>query len=206
MARITSTLMASIAGLCIVTTAHGEGGFHPPTKMIRLSDFIAIVIIDRVTPLPKTERPRWQFGQRAHAIVERNVKGALPRDIDIYGDENFVCQQTELSPGRYLAFLVRGFSGQLESVNYQMGIRPIRGESVQWYYRAGDPLGPLYGYELRWQRLDSLVRHITSTRRPNQTMQRIASQPATYFQSVCHPPFGCVTRFTGPTVADLESR
>jgi hypothetical protein len=139
--------------------------------MIRLSEFIAIVTIDRVTPLPKTERPRWQYGQRAHAVVERNVKGALPRAIDIKGDENFFCQQKELSPGRYLAFLARG-RGQLYSVNYQMGIRPIRGELVEWYYRGGDPLGPLYRYKLRWQRLDSLLRHISSTPRPNQTMQR----------------------------------
>jgi hypothetical protein len=185
--------------------AYAEGGFHPPREMIRLSEFITIVTVDRVTPLPKPERPRWTFGQRAHAVVQRNIKGALPRAIDIYGDENFVCQQTKLASGTYLVFLTRGSDGRLSSVNFQMGVRRIRGNWVEWYYRAGDPLGPLFGYALRWQRLDSLVRHITRTRRPNEAMQRIANQPAIYFQSVCLPTFASVTRFTGPAVADLGS-
>ena len=174
MHRASSILIAGLTSLCMLGRAYAEGGYHPPREMIRLSEFVAVLTIDRVTPLPKTERPRWHYGQRAHAVVERNVKGALPRAIDIYGDENFVCQQTELSPGRYLAFLARGSDNRLHSVNYQMGIRPIRGDSVEWYRRGGDPLGPLYGYQLRWQRLASLLRHIDSTPRPNQAMERTA--------------------------------
>ena len=168
MPRATLIVIAAIASLRMLGSAHAEGGFRSPREMIRVSEFIAIVSIDRVTPLPKPERPRWQFGQRAHAVVERNVKGAQPRAITIYGDENFVCQQTELSPGRYLAFLARSADGRLHSVNYQMGIRPLRGNSVEWYQRGGDTLSLLYGYQLRWQRLDSLLRRISSTPRPNQ--------------------------------------
>ena len=206
MLRAPFTLIACAVSLCLVAGAHGEGGYHPPPEMIRRSEFIAVITIERVTPLSKPERPRWQYGQRARAVVERNVKGALPRAIDIYGDENFVCQQTALSPGRYLAFLARGSNGRLHSVNYQMGIRPIRGDSVQWYHRGGDPLGPLYGYRLRWQRLDPLLRHVSSTPRPNHAMQRTASKPATEVLRVCHPHFGCVARFPGLAVADLVSR
>src|SRR5882724_7760372 len=40
----------------------------------------------------------------------------------------------------------------------------------------------------------------------SQAMQRTASHPAIYFLGVCHPPYGCVTRFTGLAVADLVSR
>src|SRR4051794_37576064 len=114
MSRAPVTLIACLGLLCIAISAQGEGGYYPPTEMIRRSEFIATITVDRVTSLPKPDRPRWQFGQRAHAVVEHNIKGALPRAIDIYGDENFVCQQTQLSPGRYLAFLARD-RGQLYS-------------------------------------------------------------------------------------------
>jgi hypothetical protein len=40
----------------------------------------------------------------------------------------------------------------------------------------------------------------------NQAMQRTASHPAIYFLGVCHPPYGCVTRFTELVIADLVSR
>ena len=162
MPRAISIVIAGVASLFMLGRAHAEGGFHPPREMIRLAEFVAVVTIERVTPLPKPERPRWTFGQRARAVVERNIKGALPRAIDIYADENFVCQQTELSPGTYLVFLARGSDGCLSSVNFQMGIRPIRGDTVEWYYRAGDPLTPLYGYKLRRQHLDVLLRQISS--------------------------------------------
>jgi hypothetical protein len=49
-----------------------------------------------------------------------------------------------------------------------------------------------------------VTRHFTAT--PNQAMQRTASQPTIYVLSVCHPPFGCESRFTGLAVADLVSR
>jgi hypothetical protein len=206
MPRATLIVIAALASLCMLATAHAEGGYRPPSEMIRLSEFIAIVTIERVTPLPKPERPRWQFGERARATVERNVKGALPRAIDIYGDENFVCQQTQLSAGRYLVFLTRGIDGRLQSVNYQMGVRPIRGASVEWYYRGGDPLGPLYGYQLRWQPLDPLLRHIGSTPRPNQAMQLTASKPAIYAFTACRRARMLRGMPRGLAAADLVSR
>src|SRR5688572_5551875 len=103
MKRALSLFTASLAAVSIIDSAHAEGGYHPPPEMIGRSDFIAVITIERVSTLPKTQHPLWSYGQRAHAIVERNIKGALPRAIEIYGDENFVCQQTELSPGRSVA-------------------------------------------------------------------------------------------------------
>ncbi len=41
---------------------------------------------------------------------------------------------------------------------------------------------------------------------PNQAMQRTARRAPIHFMSVCHPPFGCESRFTGLAVADLVSR
>jgi hypothetical protein len=40
----------------------------------------------------------------------------------------------------------------------------------------------------------------------NQTVERTASQPSFHFLSVCHPPVGCKSRFTGLAVADLVCR
>lgn len=171
MPRTAFALISCIVLPVLVVDARAEGGYHPPSEMIRRSQFIAIIVIDHVALLPKTEHPRWWFGQRAHAVVERNIKGALPHAIDIYGDENFVCQQTELSPGRYLAFLVED-RGRLHSSNYQMGIRPIRDDRVEWYHRGGDRLSAMYGYKLRWQRLDPLLRRINGPPRPNQSLLR----------------------------------
>ncbi len=86
------------------TKAHAEGSYSQPDEMIRRSIFIAVVIIDGITSLPKTQDPIWTFGQRAHATVERNIKGVLPHAIDIYGGENFVCQQTSFHPANFLRF------------------------------------------------------------------------------------------------------
>jgi hypothetical protein len=44
------------------------------------------------------------------------------------------------------------------------------------------------------------------TKAPNHAMQLTASRAAIDVQRVCHPPFGCVARFTGLAVADLVSR
>ena len=42
--------------------------------------------------------------------------------------------------------------------------------------------------------------------KPNQAMQRTASEPATDVLGVCHPRFGCGARSLGFAVADLVSR
>jgi hypothetical protein len=177
MPRFKFIVVGCIALACAIPKPHAEGGYSQPDEMIRRSKFIAVVIIEGLTPLPKTQDPIWTFGQRAHATVERNIKGVLPHAIDIYGGENFVCQDTELAPGRYLAFLCRYPKGELASVNYQMGIRPLRGDRVEWYYDNGrGTLSPNFGYNLRWQRLGSLLRHITILHGSNQSLQRTADR------------------------------
>lgn len=54
-------------------------------------------------------------------------------------------------------------------------------DSVEWYYRAGDPLTPLFGYKLRWQRLNPLLRHINGLQWPNPSLQPTASHRTTQF-------------------------
>src|SRR5207237_5657388 len=64
----------------------------------------------------------------------------------------------------------------------------------------------------RYTRCDSTVSYcrfaipLHHRSRPNHEMQRTTSQAAIYFLRICHPPFGCVARFTRLAVADLGSR
>ena len=175
MSRPTVFLIGCMALVCGTPKAHAEGGYCQPDEMIRRSDHIAIITIERVVPLPKTEWP-WAYGQLAHARVEREIKGALPPTVDLYGEENFVCQTTQLSPGRFLAFL-RLDRTKLHSCNYQMGIRPIRGKRVEWYYDNGrGTLSANFGYSLRWQRLGPLLRHIALHQGSNPSLQRTAGR------------------------------
>jgi hypothetical protein len=52
----------------------------------------------------------------------------------------------------------------------------------------------------------TLCRAFMKRTTPNQAMQRTASKAAIELLHVCHPPVGCVARFTGLAVADLVSR
>ena len=58
------------------------------------------------------------------------------------------------------------------------------------------------GEILRRPSRSSPIIHFAMTT-PNQAMQRTASQPAIYLLCVCHPSFGCKSRFIGLAVADL---
>ena len=157
-------LVLTIAAL-IVRDARAEGGYHPPDEMIDRSEFIAVVTVSHVEPLEKTESPRWSFGQRAHAVVQQNIKGTLPRQVELYGDENHVCQQTELRPGTFVAFLVRDEQGRLHASNYQISMRPIRDAAVEWYSRGGIMVTENYRFMLRWQPLEDLISRITARER-----------------------------------------
>ena len=142
--------------------ALGEGGYYPPDWMIAQSDFIAVISVRSVEELEKTEKPRWYFGQLARATVERTVKGELPKEIEIYAGENFVCQQTYFQPGRFLVFLNRDQNGKLHASNYQMSARPIKSSTVEWYFRT-DPDDP-FGYKMVWKRLDRIIRQIVTAK------------------------------------------
>ena len=63
----------------------------------------------------------------------------------------------------------------------------------------------VYGMMVHKPKFQRLYRYF-GAQRPNQAMQRTASEPAFYVLRVCHPPFGCVARFSGLAVADLVSR
>ena len=106
----------------------------------------------------------------ARASVSQNVKGELPVQIEIYGEENNVCQETRLEPGKYLVFLSRDSRGRFRSSNYQMSVRPIRKGSVQWYIRSNSEKDfyEHYGYSLKWRPLETILRRVVAlTGRPS---------------------------------------
>ena len=72
--------------------------------------------------------------------------------------------------------------------------------------RAGGMFAPWIAHVFTDVVIAGIVLFLARPERPNQAMQRIASQRTTHLLSVCHPVVGCESRFTGLAVADLVSR
>jgi hypothetical protein len=72
--------------------------------------------------------------------------------------------------------------------------------------RGGGMFAPWIAHLFTDVVIAGIVLLLARPERPNQAIQRTASQPAIYLLRVCHPPFGCESRFNGLAVADLVSR
>ncbi|HZD08762.1 MAG TPA: CPBP family intramembrane glutamic endopeptidase [Candidatus Limnocylindrales bacterium] len=72
--------------------------------------------------------------------------------------------------------------------------------------RAGGMFAPWIAHVFTDVVIAGIVLLLARSERPNQAMQRTASQRTTHVLSVCHPAVGCESRFTGLAVADLVSR
>jgi membrane protease YdiL (CAAX protease family) len=72
--------------------------------------------------------------------------------------------------------------------------------------RGGGMFAPWIAHVFTDVVIAGIVLLLARPERPNQAMQRTASQPAIYLLRVCHPPFGCESHFNGFAVADLVSR
>jgi hypothetical protein len=71
---------------------------------------------------------------------------------------------------------------------------------------AGGMFAPWIAHVFTDVVIAGIVLFLARPERPNQAMQRTASQRTTHVLSVCHPAVGCESRFTGLAVADLVSR
>ena len=109
----------------------GEAAFHRKLAMIEQSEFIAIVDISKVEPA-KEKRNGWIYSEVALATVEETIKGSLPKNVKLYGGENFICAQVRYKPGRYLVFLRRD-KELLSGVNWHLGVRAIKENKVDWF-------------------------------------------------------------------------
>jgi hypothetical protein len=108
--------------------------YAPKAEMIQRAEVIALVQILMVEKTD-TKRKSWTYRQKATARVEQVLKGKVPQEITLYGQEDFICGQCRFAPGRYLLFLKRD-EDLLVGSNWQFSIRPITGDQVEWY--AGD--------------------------------------------------------------------
>jgi hypothetical protein len=72
--------------------------------------------------------------------------------------------------------------------------------------RGGGMFAPWIAHVFTDVVIAGIVLLLARPERPNQAMQRTASQPAIHLLRVCHPPFDCESRFNGLAVADLVSR
>src|ERR1043166_1386675 len=119
--------------------------------MIRESDFIALVDISRVDDT-ETKGTHWTYRRKAAATVSQSLKGSLPQDVLLYGDEDFICAQVKFQPGRYLVFLRRD-GDLLVGPNWHLSVRPLKDAQVEWYV-PGERL------KLSWQPLDTVMKRI----------------------------------------------
>ena len=121
---LTATLLA------LPTAAAAEARYADKVEMIREAEIIAVVDITRVRFLARKGR-EWRRRQAAEATVEKVLKGRLPEQVTLSGNEDFICARTLFKPGRHLVFLRRD-GDLLWSSNWQLGVRPITGDTVEW--------------------------------------------------------------------------
>jgi len=99
--------------------------------MIREAACIAIVSITKVEKAD-TKESSWTYRQKASATVQRCLKGDVKGEITVYGLENFICAQCRYEEGRFILFLRKDGALWVGS-NWQLGIRPIKGDKVEWF-------------------------------------------------------------------------
>lgn len=86
-------------------------------------------------------------------LLVQVLKGKLPETFDLYGSETFICAHCKLSKGRYLAFLTKD-DKLWTGTNWQLSLRPIKGEQVEWYAEAGTP------HQLTYQSLEAVLKQL----------------------------------------------
>jgi hypothetical protein len=144
---------AFIAILCAGATpsAFAKAAFAAEEQMIERAEVIAIVNVTLVEK-SETKGKQWNYGEIAHATVERTLKGKLPQTVKLYGGEDFICAQVHFMPGRHLVFLTRD-GDFLVGCNWHLSVRPIKDTQVEWYV-PGEVL------KLSWQPLGTVLERI----------------------------------------------
>ena len=123
-------------------------------EMIQGSEFIAIVNVTRIGQT-NTVGSVWSYRQRAHGTVETMIKGELPSEVTLHGEESFICAQVRFKPGRHLVFLRRD-GKLLVGSNWHLSVRPITETKVEWYV-------PAERLQLSWQPLSEVLDRMAAT-------------------------------------------
>ena len=120
-----------IAILLMPTGVYAKAKFAYKNEMIEKADVIAVVNITKIEPV-QIKGKGWTYRQKATAKVEQSLKGKVPAEISLYGQEDFICAQCNYESGKSLVFLKRD-NDLLKGSNWQFSIRPIKDDKVEWY-------------------------------------------------------------------------
>jgi hypothetical protein len=170
-------------------SAFGRAYFFTRTELIQKATAIAIVEIEEPEPAKPTGNDQqdpfaedgatgknWVYGQQAKVRVQKVLKGDLPKEFTLYGQESFICAQCMLTKGRFLAFLSK--DGDLwVGANWQLSLRPIQNEQVEWYVTDEQR------YPMKFQKFDDVVAGVVAAIQKQQSEQAGTGQPATRSQS-----------------------
>lgn len=134
-----------------VSTASAKAYYAPKSEMIENSCAIAIIHVKDAKEV-KSKGVHWDYNELANVDVEKVIKGTLPPSIELLGDENFICEQCKVTPGKYLAFL-KPEGNKWVCANWYLSVRPIEGTQVKWYENE-------FGLKLSSRSLDSVIKDI----------------------------------------------
>lgn len=126
-----SFLAILLCTLALPQSVQAKARFAGKKEMISRSEAIAVVKITRVEKADASGRV-WTYRQRATGEVEETLKGKLPEEITLYGQETFICAQCQFGEGQFLLFL-RQDVDKWVGANWHLSIRPITDNEVEWY-------------------------------------------------------------------------
>jgi hypothetical protein len=151
-------LLAVMLGLVVPFVAFGKAAYHGKTNMVSSAEVIAVVTISKVESTT-AKRKGWTYSEAATAKVEQVLKGSLPRQVVLYGGENFICAQVRYKPGRYIVFL-RHDEDLLVGENWHLGVREIKDDNVEWFKDDAS-------LDLKSTKVDEVLKEIAALVKPD---------------------------------------
>lgn len=136
--------LAALLGIFLVLAGqgHGKARFFSRSELVRKS--LVIAIIELGEPGPSKSNPGadpfvdqalgtvWSYQKSAKAKVVRILKGEIPAEFVLHGNETFICAQCTLSKGRFLAFLQKD-KDLWVGTNWHLSLRPVKDGKIEWY-------------------------------------------------------------------------
>ncbi|MFS4457886.1 hypothetical protein [Bdellovibrio sp. HCB2-146] len=124
---ITFIVTSIVAG----STAWTKAYYAPKLEMLENSCAIAVINVTEVKKT-KIQGEHWSYSELANVKVEKVIKGNLPSQIELLGEESFICERCRVKPGKYIAFM-RPEGKRWACTNWYLSVRPITGTQVEWY-------------------------------------------------------------------------
>ena len=136
----------------LLADASAKAYYQTRDEMIDRAEVIAVVTITNIQDADAKGKT-WTYRTAGDARAIRVLKGKLPAEFTLHGEETFICAQCPVTEGHFLAFLKK--DGDLwTGSNWHLSLRPITGTDVEWYAESEDR------YEMRPTALGSVVEHI----------------------------------------------